>query len=176
VHHMLETTTNTELLHQLTILWPKIFTYFNSFASVLLMWMSHHQIFKLLRTTNTKLILANGLLLLIIALVPFPTKTVGEFIFTDAQKTAIVCYTGYSVIVAATYVLFIKAAKSSNGHLFLPDASKEIIAKISKGLRLGLSLNIIIFIIAFFAPIVGLILNFFMWVFWAIITRDSIDK
>lgn len=123
--------------------------------------MAHYQIFRLLRTTNNKLILVNGLLLLIIALVPFSTKTVGEFLLTNAKKTAVVFYTGYC-LVASTSVLFIHAVKSSNRILLLKDISKETVTGISKGLYIGTLLNAIIFIIAFFAPIAALILNFCM--------------
>lgn len=172
-HHRLETTTAKELLGQLTNLWPKVFAYFNSFASVLLIWMSHHQLFKLLRTTNNKLILSNGLLLLAVALVPFPTKTMGEFLGSDAQKTAIEFYTGYSVVVAGLYLLVMSAAKSKAKNLFLPNVSAKTIKAISKGLRIGFLLCLIIFVITFFAPLVGLGLHFCMWVFWAITAKDN---
>ncbi len=173
-HHPLKATTDTELLFHLSAIWTKLFAYFNSFASVLLMWMSHHQIFKLVRTTNNKLILVNGLLLLIIALVPFPTQTLGEFLLTNAQKVAIIFYTGYSLVVASTFVLFIQTVKSNSGNLLLNDVSKDTIASISKGLYIGLLLNGVIFIIAFFLPIVALSLNFCMWIFWA--STSSVSK
>jgi len=173
--HPLSATTNSELLQQLKAEWPKIFTYFNSFAAVLLMWMSHHQIFKLLRTTSSKLILINGLLLLIIAMVPFPTKTLGEFLFTSAQKMAIIFYTGYSVIIASVYVLFIQVAKSRDNSLFLPNTPVQKINRISRELWIGFLLNVFIFILAFFIPLAALLLNFCMWVFWASTTRTRND-
>ncbi len=172
--HAIEKTTNSELLQQLIALWPKVMVYFNSFASVLLMWMSHHQIFKLLRTTDNKLILANGLLLLIIALVPFPTKTMGEFIRTDAQQTAIVFYTGYSVITSAVYVLLISVAGNNKRNLFLSGTPFEIITSMRKSLWIGFILCAAIFSIAFFAPVAALILNFCMWIFWAVLPTAKV--
>ncbi|WP_419803011.1 TMEM175 family protein [Mucilaginibacter sp.] len=172
-HHRLEATTAKELLGQLTNLWPKIFAYFNSFASLLLIWMSHHQLFKLLRTTNNKLILANGLLLLAVALVPFPTKTLGEFLGSDAQKTAIVFYTGYSVVVAVLYLLVMAAAKSKAKNLFLPNVSVKGVQTISKGLETGFFLCVMIFVISLFAPVVGLCLHFCMWIYWAVTAKDN---
>ena len=171
-HHPIETTTNNELLQQLTALWPKIFTYFNSFASVLLMWMAHHRIFKMLRTVSNRLILTNGLLLLIIALAPLPTKTLGQFIFSPAFKTAVIFYTGYSVLVAVTYVAFMAAAKSRGGSMFMPEVPVEEIEAMDKGLWKGFLLNSLIFAIAFFIPLVALILNFCMWIFWAIMSGE----
>lgn len=172
-YHRLEATTAKELLGQLTNLWPKIFAYFNSFASLLLIWMSHHQLFKLLRTTNNKLILANGLLLLAVALVPFPTKTLGEFLGSDAQKTAIVFYTGYSVVVAGLYLLVMAAAKSKAKNLFLPNVSAKAVKTISKGLNIGFLLCMMIFVISLFIPLVGLGLHFCMWIYWAVTAKDN---
>ena len=173
-HHSIEATSNSELLAYLMDSWTKLFAYANSFAAVLLMWMAHHQMFKLLRTTNNRLIIVNGLLLLIIALVPFPTKTVGEFLLTDARKTAIVFYTGYCLLVAIVSIFFIHTVKSGNGYLLLKNVSKEIITNISKGLFTGTLLNAFIFIIAFFLPVVALSLNFCMWIFWA--STSSVSK
>lgn len=59
-HHPIKATSNPELLAHLLASWTKLFAYCNSFACVLLIWMAHHQIFKLLRTTNNKLIIVNG--------------------------------------------------------------------------------------------------------------------
>jgi uncharacterized membrane protein len=169
--HPLSTTTNKELIQQLIAEWPKIFTYFNSFAAVLLMWMFHHQIFKLLRTTSVMLMLFNGLLLLVIALVPFPTKTLGEFIGTSAQKTAVAFYTGYSVIVSSVFIIFVQAARTGNNKLFLPNVDAKTIQRISAVLWIGVSINMIIFLLSFKVPIVALILNFSMWIFWAYVSR-----
>jgi uncharacterized membrane protein len=171
--HPLATTTDRELWHAITMEWPKILTYFNSFTAVLLMWMSHHQIFKILRTTSMKLMIINGLLLLIVALVPFPTKTLGEFIGTGAQKMAIIFYTGYSLIVSAAYVLFILSATTGKNNLLLPDEPPQKIQRIIRELKIGLTLNFSIFIMAFFIPVMALILNFSMWIFWALVSRNK---
>lgn len=173
-HHPLKATSDTELLVNLLAVWTKLFAYCNSFASVLLMWMAHHQIFKLLRTTNNKLILVNGLLMLSVALVPFPTKTVGEFLLTNAQTVAIIFYTGYCLLVSLISILFIHTVKSDNGILLVKNISKEVITNINRGIYIGTLLNAVIFIIAFFAPIVALILNFCMWIFWA--SAASVSK
>lgn len=171
-HHSLETTTNKELFNALLAEWPPFFAYFNSFASVLLMWMAHHQIFKFIRTTNTQLILVNGLLLLLVALVPFPTKTLGEFIGSSAEKMAILFYTLNSVLISAAYVFFIYAAKAKNGRLFMPQTAQPAVDQMTKGLWIGFLLNLSIFIIAFFIPVFALILNFCMWIFWAILSHN----
>lgn len=172
LHHTLKETTNKELLSELLALWTKIFAYVNSFASVLLMWMSHHHIFKMIRTTNKKLVLVNGLLLMAIALVPFPTNTLGEFLMTGAQNTAIIFYTGYTFLVALTFVIFFETVKSNNGILFLKNITTTEIKIFGNGLWKGFALNTAIFVTAFFLPMTALILNFIMWIFWASIAKS----
>ena len=172
-HHSLKTTTTDELGQRLMALWPKIFAYVNSFASVLLIWMSHHRMFKILRTTSNRLILANGLLLLVVASLPFPTKTMGEFLGTDAQKTAILFYVGYTVVIAMLFLLLMRVITSRKPALLLPGVSAQTIANIRKGLRIGLLLCSVIFIITLFVPLIGLALSFCMWVFWAFSSTEK---
>lgn len=172
-HHPLQATTNKELLQQLIMLWPKLFSYFNSFASVLLMWITHHQIFKQLRSINNKLLISNGLLLLVIALVPFPTKTMGDFLLSDARQTAILFYTGYAVLLSLGFVLFITIAKGQNGKLLQQPAGLKNATYLSKKLWVGLYVNTAIFGISFFAPVAGLVLSFCMWFFWIIAAKGD---
>src|SRR5882724_3495769 len=74
---MKEHESNEGLRHSLISLWPKYLSYFISFTNVLLAWIGHHGLFKNLRNTNNAVMISNGILLMLIALVPFPTKTLG---------------------------------------------------------------------------------------------------
>ena len=82
--------TNQDLLHALLSRWPICLSYFISFINVLLAWMGHHGLFKYLRNTNNAVMMANGFLLMLIALVPFPAKTLGLFFQTGAFKAAVI--------------------------------------------------------------------------------------
>src|SRR5437867_1915060 len=81
--------TNAGLIQALLSKWPICLAYVISFVNVLLAWMGHHGLFKNLRNTDNFVMITNGLLLMLIALVPFPTKTLGLFLQTDALKTAV---------------------------------------------------------------------------------------
>jgi uncharacterized membrane protein len=167
--------TNENLTHKLLLLWPKYFGYFNSFATVLIMWMTHHRIFKMLRYTNVHLQLLNGLLLQLIALVPFPTKTVGEFINTPAIAAAVVFYSAYFILVGIAFIsltIFIR----NNEKIRMPHITKQIMDKMIKGQLFGMSCNVVITTCAFFYPKVALLITFLMWIFWAAMTRDEEDK
>src|SRR5436305_12691532 len=63
------------LLHQ----WSFYLAFITSFATILIMWASHHSIFKLVYKSNTPFLFANGFLLLLVTTVPFPTSLVAEY-------------------------------------------------------------------------------------------------
>lgn len=164
-----EKLTNDVFWHELVALWPKYVAYFNSFASVLLMWMAHHKLFQQLKRANTYTMLANGFLLLVVALVPFPTKSVGEFFFTPARDASIIFYTSYSILVSSSFCLLGLAMLSEKVQVIDPVELKGIL----KGVFMGILLNIAIAGISFSAPLIAMGLNFCMWIFWAILSRAN---
>src|ERR1051326_2702076 len=63
--------TNAGLLQALLEKWPICLAYVISFVNVLLAWIGHHGLFKNLRNTSNGVMISNGLLLMLVALVPF---------------------------------------------------------------------------------------------------------
>jgi uncharacterized membrane protein len=167
---------NASFWHAIGALGPKYFAYFNSFASVLLMWMTHHKIFRLLRNTNTYIILANGFLLLITALVPFPAKTVGEYILTDAASASVVFYNAYSVLMCLGFWLLSFTIIQNKAYLLPGEVHFETMKGIYKGICIGLVGTVAFVIVAFFSPYAGLVLNFSMWIFWAVLSHVGEKK
>ena len=160
-------TTNKGLLHSLINLWPICLAYFISFVNVLLAWMGHHSLFKNLRATDNFVMMSNGFLLMLIALAPFPTKTLGLFLTTGAFKTAVVFYSGYFVLISLAYRLLWYAA-SRKRNLLVKAISEEKIKAITKSENIGLICNSIIMAVAFVSPWASLILSFVMWIYWIV--------
>ena len=96
---------NFNLWEKIIERWPEYFSYFNSFATVLLVWMGHNKIFKQLRSANQGIILLNGLVLLVVVLFPYPTKTVGTFIGTNAENTAVAFYAAFTGSITVSMLL-----------------------------------------------------------------------
>jgi len=159
--------TNKDLFHSLIKLWPICLAYFISFVNVLLAWIGHHGLFKNFRKTDNFVMVSNGFLLMLIALAPFPTKTLGLFLQTGAFKTAVVFYTGYFVLISLAYRLLWYAA-SRKRHLLIQGITDEKISAITKSENIGLICNIIIMAVAFVSPWAALVLSFVMWVYWII--------
>jgi len=166
---------NSNLWQKILERWPEYFSYFNSFATVLLIWMGHNKIFKQLKAANHWILLTNGLLLLIVVLFPYPTKTVGTFIGTPAENTAVAFYTGFtgtitiSMLILNTVIWYHKKllVNQEKGIAFLTDMMRgQVVGILSYGL---------ITICAFYYSRLALVLTFIMWVFWAFATRDNED-
>jgi uncharacterized membrane protein len=167
--------TNTNLWAQIIQRWPEYFSYFNSFATVLLIWMGHNKIFKYLKAANHWIILMNGLLLLIVVLFPFPTKTVGNFIGTAAENTAVAFYTGFTGMINVSMLLLNACILRQKRLLLDPQKSIPLIKKMIRGQVAGVISYGIITMVAFYFSRIALTLTFFMWVFWAIVTKDKDD-
>src|SRR5574339_1238949 len=118
--------TNKELTHALLAKWPIYLAYVISFINVLLSWIGHHSLFKMLHRSDNSIMITNGLLLMLVALVPFPTKTLGEFLLTDGFKTAAIFYTGYFVLISIAFRLLWYAANRSAGVLMNDVTEKQI--------------------------------------------------
>src|ERR1044071_3471000 len=63
-----------ELLTALAQQWPTYLAYVTSFSTILIMWINHHRVFSLIGRADDRLLFYNGLLLLGVSIVPFPTS------------------------------------------------------------------------------------------------------
>src|SRR5882724_2701202 len=150
--------TNEALGVSLWHLWPKYLAYFISFVNVLLAWIGHHGLFRNLKGTDNFVMMSNGLLLMLVALVPFPTKTLGLFLQTGAFRTAVVFYTGYFVLISLSYRLLWYAA-SRTRDLLVHSVTEGEIRKITRNENIGLVSKILIMMISFLSPWAGLVLS-----------------
>lgn len=147
--------------------WPICLAYVISFINVLLAWIGHHGLFKLLHKIDNNIMVWNGVLLMLVALVPFPTKTLGLYLQTAALQTAVVFYTGYFVLISLAFrLLWFAASKQKN--LLINSITNHQVVKTTRNENIGLFCNSIIFIVSFINPWAALVLSFLMWVYWIV--------
>src|SRR5438105_15069209 len=91
------------LLTALAQLWPSFVAFVLSFGTVLIMWVNHHGLFKHAHRTDNRLLFANGLLLLVVTFVPFPTAVLAEHLDKPSANAAATFYCGTFVVVAVSY-------------------------------------------------------------------------
>jgi uncharacterized membrane protein len=98
------------LTHRLLEIWPAYLAYVVSFLTIGIMWLNHHTIFNHVVRVDRTLLMLNLVLLMFVAVTPFPTALVGDELGahlhgTDA-RTALVAYgllmiamsTGFSAV------------------------------------------------------------------------------
>src|SRR5262245_2865931 len=66
------------LAHQLREEWPFFLSYLISFLNIGIIWLNHHKVVSRLARVDHVFLVLNLLLLLIVAVLPFPTRVIGE--------------------------------------------------------------------------------------------------
>jgi uncharacterized membrane protein len=150
--------------------WPAYLTVATSFFTVLIMWVHHHILFKLVAKADAKLMFANGLLLLIVTTVPFPTAVVAEYLLTPAAPAAVAFYCGTFVMVAVAFYLTLMAALRQE--TLMENASAQRIRRFRRDYSLGPPLYLAALVVAPFQPWIALAICTGLWVFWAATTGD----
>jgi uncharacterized membrane protein len=167
--------TNESLWLKIVENWPEYFTYFNSFATVLLIWIGHHKIFNKIYKLSHHGILLNGFVLLFVVLFPYPTKIVGSFINTTAINTAVSFYTGFTGIIVLSMLLLNLGIINNQRFIIDPKTNITWFKKQMKQQVFAIAIYFIASVLAFYLPYFSLMLTFFMWVYWAIVTKDTAE-
>jgi uncharacterized membrane protein len=84
-------------------LWPHYLAFVTSFATILAMWVNHHRIFTFVRTSDHFLLYWNGLLLLLITFLPFPTALLAEYLMHAEEKVAGASFAGNLLAIALVF-------------------------------------------------------------------------
>jgi TMEM175 potassium channel family protein len=146
--------------------WPSYLTFMTSFATILIMWASHHGLFKLVYKADTPFLFANGLLLLLVTVVPFPTSLVAKYLITPAASLACAVYAGVFVVINVAYNLLWWAAMRQR-RLLHPAVTSRQVKRLTRNQLLGLPLYLLATLLAFWNPYVSLGLCSCLWIFWA---------
>ena len=93
--------------------WPSYHAFLVGFLTIGLMWVHHHRLFSLLRRSSDGLLVLNGLHLLTVTVVPFPTALVADYLGRDGGTLAVAVFTGWAVVMAAVSRLLWRYAISA---------------------------------------------------------------
>ena len=146
--------------------WPAYLTFITSFATILIMWASHHGIFRMVYRADTPFLFANGLLLLLVTVVPFPTSLVTQYLGTPAAALACAVYAGLFVVINVAYNLLWWAATRQR-RLLHPSVTPRQVKRLTRNILLGLPAYLLATLLAFWNPYVSLGLCSCLWIFWA---------
>jgi uncharacterized membrane protein len=128
--------------------WPVFVAYVMSFGTVLVMWTNHHKLFRLIRRSNHTFLMINGLLLMFVTLVPFPTALLAEHIAQPGAATAAAVYSGTFIMIAVLFNLLWHYA-AHEGRLLVHGHDPAAAASITRQYRFGPLLYLAAFLLAF---------------------------
>ena len=138
----------TSLLTALLKQWPIYLAFLTSFATIGIMWLNHHRMFKYIKRIDHWFLVLNGLLLLGITFVPFPTSLVAEYIQRADRTVAVLVYTGTFTLIAVVFnVMWWYAAHDYR--LLDEKVAPHWINGITHQYRFGPPLYLLTFVLAF---------------------------
>jgi uncharacterized membrane protein len=155
------------LLDALLRLWPSYAAFVSSFATIGIMWMNHHRLFGLIRRVDHRLLIFNGLLLMGVTFVPFPTALVAEYVVRPEQRVAALVYTGTFVVIAIIFNLLWWHAHRW-GRLLDRKADPHAVRAITVAYAFGPPVYFLSFVAALFSAAAALVLTILLAVFFAL--------
>ena len=159
--------TAQDLARALALGWPSYLAFVTSFGTILIMWVNHHAIVKLVRRADTLFVFANGFHLLHVTVVPFITALVARYLTTPAASTACAVYAGGFAVGNLAYngLWWSSAHRRRLLHPHVPQARVD---QLTKSYLAGFPLYLVATALAFWNAYVSIALCFCLWVVWAI--------
>lgn len=147
--------------------WPSYVAFVISFAFIGIMWVNHHRLFAHIRRIDQTLLVLNGLLLMGVTAVPFPTAVLSEYLGKADEKAATMLYAGVYVAVAIFFNLLWRYA--AWGHRLLGEqVNAAEVNRISRQYAFGPLLYLACFALAYISVAASLALNVALAVFYAL--------
>ena len=144
-----------DLGQRLLALWSPMLAFFMSFAIILVMWVNHHRIFSIVRKTDDAFLFWNGLLLLAVTFVPFPTALLSEYMTHGGWhelRLAAIVYSAHGLIIALVFTAVWRYAVGGGGRLLIPGHKEEETRRLSERYRYGPLAYVGALAVAFVSP------------------------
>lgn len=160
------------LLSVLLKQWPTFVAFLNSFITILIIWMNHHNLFNNIKRTDNLFMLTNGLLLLCVTFLPFPTSLVAEYFGRAGETTAAALYSGTFLMMSFAFNILWRYA-SYRHRLLSKNVTAEQIESINRQYLAGPTFYGLSFILAFMNVSASLLLTILLALFYGITASMS---
>jgi uncharacterized membrane protein len=124
--------------HQLLHVWPSYVAYGISFATIGIMWINHHALYRQIARIDRTFLAINVLFLMVIAFLPFPTKVLADHLHHDAKAAAF--FYGLTNIAMAVMFGAVWFYAATGRRLIAADADQRTISGISRSFLPGVPL------------------------------------
>ena len=154
-------------------LWPSYLAFLLSFFVILVMWVNHHELIRMVEAVDYPFFFANGLVLLTVTFVPFPTAVVAEHLDTPEAGAAVAFYCATFVPNSISWMLLFYTIR--RGNLFKEEVTPEMISTIRNAYVGGLPVYLVAAALSFYQPWLGLAINLAVWILWVRLCYHSKD-
>lgn len=141
----------------LVALWPSYVAFALSFFVILVTWITHHDLMRLIRGTSHAVLLTNGLALIYVTFIPFPTAVLAANLGGPDINTAVAFYCGTFVFGSGAFNLLVAAI--GRGQLCRSESDVQALGRVRRGYRITFVTYLAATGIAFVAPYVALAIN-----------------
>lgn len=131
--------------------WPQYLAFVTSFATILAKWINHHRIFTYIQRSDHTLLYWNGLVLLLVTFLPFPTALMAAYLQHPDGNVAGAIFAGSFVAISFAFKGLWNYV-SKNGRLLVQSIDQDDIEQINKRFRYGPVLYLGPFAVAFISP------------------------
>jgi uncharacterized membrane protein len=162
--------TYSSLPRVLGLEWPAFAAYATSFLVIGIIWVNHHQMFKLFARTTYHFLVINVLFLMVLSFIPFPTALVADALQVhEGLRTATLVYGGTMFFLAVMFnVAWLYAVKDRR--LVAQHVSDAVIERGTRSYRYGPALYLLITLLAFASPYLSLALFAAFALYWLLPT------
>ncbi len=167
VPHLAEGASSADLFAALAQLWPSLIAFLGSFGAILIMWINHHGLFRLIHKTDGPFLFANGFMLLMVTFVPFPTAVLAEYMGHPGERAAAAFYVGTFVVTSLTFNLFWHVATTRK--LLKHTVPGALVERIRRAYRFGLAVYAAAALLALWNATIGLAACLSLWIYWSVL-------
>ena len=159
----------------LAALWPSYLAFVTSFLTVLVIWVHHHLVFALIEKNDHPFLYWNGLLLLCVTFVPFPTALLAEYLLASDARVAANLYTGTFLAISLAFAALWRHASTSLLAVDATRAQRSEARQITRQYRFGAPLYFVAFGISFVSEAWSIAACLLLAVFFAL-WRSPVTK
>lgn len=147
--------------------WPSWFAFLLSFGTILIAWSNHHGALKHVNKSSALFNFTNGFFLFTIVVLPYPTSLLAEYVNTEFVNTAVMFYCSAIVIQNIAWTLLFHSMLKPKD-LSKNNAARLVIEKTRIHCIYGFVVYLIINTLAFWFPMIALLLIAVLFVIWII--------
>jgi len=149
--------------------WLPFLTYVVSFMTVLVMWLNHHYMFQFVGRVDRFFVVVNGLLLMVVVFVNYPTALVANFIGSIGTGDGRFAATSYNVTLIAASILYnaMWFRITHDRRLLVADADAAEVRSYTRQYLIGGPCYVVALALAFVNPALSVALDAALAVFWA---------